>query len=167
MSNFTITTNRLILRPHQLDDVPFMVELNSDIEVTRYTGDGAITEEDAKNIVTRLSQQFKEARMGRFLAIEKSTGEKIGWTGLAHLKDRNVIDLGYRFLRNRWGIGYATEASLACLDYGFNELKISEITARVDALNVASIRVLKKIGMTQFASGKDDEGEYFDFIISS
>ena len=49
--------------------------------------------------------------MGRFIVIEKSSGEKIGWSGLAFLKDRKVVDLGFRFKKNKWNLGYATESS--------------------------------------------------------
>lgn len=66
-----------------------MIELNSNIEVTRYTGDGTVTEAEAKSIISRLTTQFNEARMGRFVAIEKSTGEKIGLTEFAHGKDED------------------------------------------------------------------------------
>lgn len=166
MALFKIETPRLILRPHQLDDIPFMVQLNSDPEVTRYTGSGAINEKEAQAIVERLTIQFNERRMGRFLVTEKSSGEKIGWAGLAYLKDRDVIDLGYRFQKNKWGLGYATEASIACLKYGFEDLKIAEITGRADVLNLASIRVLEKLGMKKFNHGKDEDGEFFDHKIS-
>lgn len=165
MTSFKLETPRLILRPHQIEDIPFMVTLNSDPEVTRYTGDGAITELEAKNIVERLTKQFSENRMGRFLAIEKSSGEKIGWAGLSFLKDRQVVDLGYRLLKSKWGFGYATEASVACLKYGFEDLKLSEITARADALNLASIQVMKKLRMKQFNCGKDEDGEFVDYKI--
>jgi len=166
MSLFELHTPRLILRPHLPEDIPFMVALNSDPDVTRYTGDGAVTEQEAHEIIVRLTKQFAELKMGRFLAIEKTTGEKIGWTGLAYLKDRNVIDLGYRFLKNRWGLGYATEASIACLQYGFKDLNIEEITARVDVLNLPSINVLEKLRMKRFNFGIDEDGEFFDYKIS-
>lgn len=166
MNSFVLQTERLILRPHHFSDVNFMVELNSDIEVTRYTGDGPINEVDAEFILKKLAIQFSKERMGRFLVFEKLTGEKIGWAGLSFLQDRGVVDLGYRFLRNKWRLGYATEASKECLRYGFTELNIPEITARVDSLNVSSIRVLEKLMMTRHSAGLDADGEYFDYRLT-
>lgn len=167
MEKFIIETQRLSLRPHQYDDVSFMIELNSDPEVTRYTGDGSVDEEQAREIVSRLLTQFKEKNIGRFITIEKATGEKVGWCGLAFLKDRGVIDLGYRFLRSKWGLGYATESGRACLRYGFETLYFNEITARVDARNLSSIHVLKKLGMHESELRRDEDGEFYDFNISS
>jgi ribosomal-protein-alanine N-acetyltransferase len=163
MDFFVIETERLGLRPHRLEDIPFMVEFSSDPEVTRFTGDSALDEAEALAIVSRLTVQFETAKMGRFIAIEKSSGERIGWAGLAILKDRNVVDLGYRFLRKKWGLGYGTESARACLRYGFVNLKLPEITARVDARNLASMHVLKKLRRQQSEIFRDEEGEFFDF----
>jgi RimJ/RimL family protein N-acetyltransferase len=163
--NFIMETERLILRPHCDDDLSFMVELNEDPEVNLYTGDGPITKETARKILSSLTEQFQEQKMGRFVVIEKTTGETIGWCGLAFLQDRKVVDLGFRFKKSKWNLGYATESSLKFLEYGFNKLKLQEITAQVDTRNDASIRVLKKLNMLQSAEKIDEEGSYFDFSI--
>ena len=57
------------------------------------------------------------------------------------------MDLGYRLLRSAWGRGYATEASKACLEWGFREAGLDTIIGRVARANTASIRVLEKVGM--------------------
>ena len=59
-------------------------------------------------------------------------------------------DLGYRFMQKYWGKGYATEASLACIDYGFKILNLNRIIGNAMKENVASIKVFKKLSMIYF-----------------
>lgn len=58
-----------------------------------------------------------------------------------------MVDLGFRFFQIYWGNGIATEAAKACLDYGFSELQLETIIGRALIENIASIKVLEKIGM--------------------
>jgi ribosomal-protein-alanine N-acetyltransferase len=60
---------------------------------------------------------------------------------------RNFYDIGYRFIPRFWGKGYATESALAVLDYGFNELNIKTIFGAAEIDNIASNKVLQKIGL--------------------
>ena len=76
----------------------------------------------------------------------KNDNEFIGWCGLKHLPDQGIIDLGYRFIKIFWGKGFATEAAKHTLDYGFKNLHINIITGRAHIENVASQKVLEKIG---------------------
>ena len=69
----------------------------------------------------------------------------LGWCGLKRHGDGQV-DLGYRLLRSAWGRGYATEASKACLEWGFQEAGWTRSSVAWRA-NTASIRVLEKVGM--------------------
>ncbi|WP_437522079.1 GNAT family N-acetyltransferase [Sorangium sp. So ce726] len=142
-----LLTERLSLRPHRLSDVLFMMELNSDPEVVRYTGDTAFAcEDEARAVVARLARQFEDFRMGRFIVSDRKTGEKLGWCGLRWHDDLEVTDLGYRFFRKHWGKGYATEAAAACIRYAVEELRLSRLVAHAMLENVASVRVLEKLG---------------------
>lgn len=142
-----LTTARLLLRPHELDDVPFMIDLNSDPEVVRYTGDGALeSEEEARAIIARVQRQVDVWRMGRSVVIDRATGEKLGWCGLKWFEEEQEADLGYRFHRRHWGKGYATESSIATIEYAFGELDLDRLVANVVEANVASVRVLEKLG---------------------
>ncbi len=67
------------------------------------------------------------------------------WCGLKRLADDQVV-LGYRFFRRHWGKGYATEASRAALGFGFGELALPRVVALVAEENVASLRVMQKLG---------------------
>ena len=85
--------------------------------------------------------------MGRWAIHLKSNDEFIGWCGLKHIIEENEIDLGYRLFEKYWGNGYASEAAKATLDYGVNNLKLTNIIARAAKDNVASINVIKKLGL--------------------
>jgi len=71
----------------------------------------------------------------------------VGWAGLAYLPEFDEIDLGYRFLPEYWGLGIATEASRAILNYGFDQLELKKIIAIAMKEHKASIRVMQKVGM--------------------
>jgi len=146
---FILQTPRLLLRRKVLEDAPFLLELNSDPEVIKYTGDGAFKNlEEAEGIVRYVISQYEKNGYGRWLVSLKETDEPIGWCGLKYHDDSGDTDLGYRFLQKHWGKGYATEAGRACLDYGFGPLGLKRIIGRTATDNLASIQVLKKLGMT-------------------
>ncbi len=150
MTAALLTTPRLLLRPHAPEDVDFMVRLNADFEVVRYTGDVAFEDpSEALAVIRSLQAQYAERRMGRLVAIERETGQPVGWCGLKWHADEGVADLGYRFLRDRWGRGYATEASEACIRFGFIDLDLPMLIARVVPANVGSVRVLEKLGFSR------------------
>ena len=144
-----LETTRLILRPGILSDAPLLMELNSDPEVVRYTGDvGFMNIVEAENIVKeRLIPQFEKYKMGRFQVFLKD-GTYLGWCGLRYFPEKDEVDLGYRFMKKFWGKGYATEASLACLEYGFNTLGLKRICAEAMPENIDSIKVMQKLKMT-------------------
>lgn len=160
---FKLITQRLELKVHDLEDADFLLELNSDSEVTRYVPDGPLeSSQRAVELIRRLQEQFKERQIGRFIVFEKQTGKKIGWCGLKWLENVKEIDLGYRFLRSEWGKGFASEAAQACLDYGFNTLNFEKITARIAPENTASLHVAKKLGMNELGKVVEDN---FVFIV--
>jgi len=79
----------------------------------------------------------------------------IGWCGLKYDPAANEYDLGYRFIQNYWGKGYATEAARGVLEYCREHLTGKRIVGKALIENVASIRVLEKIGM-QFERNEED-----------
>ncbi len=151
-----IETERLILREILTTDVEGMFELDSNVTVHKYLGNNPVkTKQQVVNVIKFIREQYEERGIGRFAAIEKSSGDFIGWSGLKLNIDekeelnniRNFYDIGYRFLPRYWGKGYATESSLAIMDYGFNELNIKTICGAADIKNIASNKVLQKIGL--------------------
>jgi [ribosomal protein S5]-alanine N-acetyltransferase len=146
-----LETERLILRKKVIEDAPFFLELNSNPLVTQYTGDGAFRNlKAAEDIVKFVIAQYEKNGYGRWLVADKITGEPLGWCGLKLHDGTQETDLGYRFMQKYWGKGYATEASLACIDYGFKILNLKRIIGNAMKENVASIKVFKKLSMIYF-----------------
>jgi RimJ/RimL family protein N-acetyltransferase len=137
-------TERLILREWILEDAENFFELNNDPDVIRYTGDPPFESIKATREFIRNYDAFKKEGMGRWVCILKETGENIGWCGLRK-KPKGFVDLGYRFHQKHWNKSYATEAGMACLEFGFYQLKLEIIVANTAAENEASSRVIQKL----------------------
>jgi [ribosomal protein S5]-alanine N-acetyltransferase len=150
---FFIETERLILRDLLPTDGDGMFELDSNAEVHRYLGNNPIkTIEETQKIIENIHQQYLENGIGRWATIEKSNGNFIGWSGLKFVKDTesghtNYYDVGYRFIPQYWGKGYATESAKAALKYGFTELNLDEIIGTANVENIKSRRILEKCGL--------------------
>jgi len=147
-----IETKRLFLRPITEADVKDFFELDSNPNVHIYLGNKPVkTIIESEAMVADILEQYKTNGLGRLAIIEKSTQEFIGWSGLKYeenlRKEFKYYDIGYRLKENFWGKGYATEAALASLNYGFKDLKLNEIGAAADVNHIASNTILKKIGM--------------------
>jgi RimJ/RimL family protein N-acetyltransferase len=142
-----IQTPRLLLREFLLADAAAFYAMNLDPEVIRYTGDRPFASIAEAERFIRAYDQYQRFGYGRWSVIEKATGEYLGFCGLKFHPDTGETDLGYRLMRRYWGLGLATEASKACLAYGFNGLDLTSIVGRVREDNPASIRVLEKTGM--------------------
>lgn len=154
-SEVFLETERLVLRAFRADDARALIDLDSDPEVMRYLTNGEPTPPDIihEKAMPRLLR-FNETTgiYDYFAAIEKKTGDFIGWFHFRPPFDldkaeHGEMELGYRMKQSAWGKGYATEAAGAILQKGFNELKVPLITARAMVANQRSTRVLEKIGL--------------------
>ncbi|MEL7531040.1 MAG: GNAT family N-acetyltransferase [Bacteroidota bacterium] len=162
-----IETERLLLREITLADKEEMFQLHANAEVQKYTGEPPLESmaEMEQAIRTRVSD-YKKYGYGRWASFLKNDGQFIGWAGLAYLPEFDEIDLGYRFLPQYWGMGFATEASQAILKYGFDKLELSRIIAIAMKENKASIRVMEKVGMefdkyAPYEAGGEDVAWYW------
>jgi ribosomal-protein-alanine N-acetyltransferase len=146
----TLETERLILREFEEDDLQAVQEYASDSEVVRYMEWGPNTEKDTREFLQRaFDQRQKRPRSEYGLAvILKSENQLVGGGGIYIANpDHKEAELGYCFNRRFWGQGYATEAARAFVAFGFAELGLHRIYATCDPANVASARVMEKIGM--------------------
>jgi [ribosomal protein S5]-alanine N-acetyltransferase len=142
-----IESERLILRPLNIDDAIYFYELNNDPDVIQYTGD--IPFESKKEAYDFLQNydQFKKYKTGRMAVIRKQDNGFLGWCGIKFDPPSGEYDLGFRFFKKYWNQGYASEAAIASLKYGFENLNIDLILGRAMEQNLASIKVLEKCGM--------------------
>lgn len=147
-----IFTERLILRKLKEDDVDNIFLLDSNPEVMKYVGVPPLThKEESAKMLENIINQYKKNGTARLAVIEKESNRFIGWSGIKLLTDevngfKNIYELGYRFLPEFWGKGYATEAALASLDLGFNQLNVEKIYAYADINNQSSNHILTKLG---------------------
>ena len=145
-----IQTKRLVLRDFNEDDWEAVHEYASDPEVVRYMEWGPNTEEETRNFIKRaISHQNEKPRRNFTLAIVlKSEGKLIGGCGIVVSDPENRQGyIGYCLNRNFWGRGYATEVAEALVKFGFERLNLHRIFATCDPKNLASARVLEKVGM--------------------
>jgi [ribosomal protein S5]-alanine N-acetyltransferase len=146
--NDYIETKRTILRRLTVGDAEDFFALNLDKDVLKYTGDQPFENiQSAKDFLINYDQ-YQKYGVGRFAVIEKATSKFIGWCGLKYNPDKDEYDIGFRFFRDYWNKGFATETASMCLAYGFKDLKIKRIFGRAMKENISSIKVLEKIGMT-------------------
>ncbi len=144
-----LETERLLLREYVEEDAEAFLRLNSNPEVFRYTSDGPIaTVEEARAILRAFPiADYRTHGFGRWACVLRESGEAIGFAGLKFLPETGEVDLGYRFIPEQWGRGLATEASRAVVRFGFETLRLREITALVQPENTASVRVIEKCGL--------------------
>ncbi|MBW4609147.1 MAG: GNAT family N-acetyltransferase [Hassallia sp. WJT32-NPBG1] len=156
-----LETERLILRQFSEEDADKLFELDSDTEVTRFVPNAGqpsnYTAIKNETLPTYFEYYQKYDGYGCWAAIEKSSKAFIGWflfRPIVHapffnpeLANPNDIELGYRLRKAAWGKGYATECSKSLIAKGFSELGAQRVLAVAFAANLASIRVMEKVGL--------------------
>jgi len=158
-------TERLILREILPTDTTGMFELDSDPEVHKYLGNKPLKDlNQIINVINSVRLQYKDHGIGRWAIIDRKTNEFIGWTGLKFVTQptnnhKNYYDLGYRIKRKFWHKGIATETAIICLEYAFTKLNLNEIYAAASIENLASNKILQKIGMNFIETFKYEEIE--------
>ena len=152
MSGPSITTGRLLLRRWRASDVEAFAAMNSDPEVMRYIGSGTTrTSEQAMASIRGFERGWNEKGYGLFAVELLDSGQMIGFTGFSDPtflpEIMPAVELGWRYARQSWGNGYATEAALAALDFGLLKLRLPEIVCIYQTENCASGRIIQKLGM--------------------
>ena len=151
-------TPRLILRQFTKADAPLIFQLNSDPKIVKYVHEPVLErEEQAQIIINNIILPQYKRKLGRWAIHIKDGMEFIGWCGLKYRPELDEIDLGYRLIKKAWGKSYATEAAQNTLDHGFKKLDIRLITGRAHIENIASIKILEKIGMQFIGEGIVDD----------
>lgn len=142
-----IQTERLVLREFLVEDAPFILELLNTEAWLRFIGDrGVRSLGDAKLYLHSGPQKsYTEHGFGLWLVM-LNDHTPIGMCGLLKRDTLPALDLGFAFLPNYSGKGYAYEAAQAAISYARQELKEAELLAITDPDNLSSIRLLEKLG---------------------
>lgn len=143
-------TNRLILRTFQPEDFAPFAKMNADPEVMQHFPSTLNADETAA-LIKKIQTHQSEHGFSLYACELKETGAFIGFVGLlkpsfdAHFTP--CVEIGWRLAKEHWGRGLATEAAKTVLQYGFQEKQLKEIVSFTAKQNIASIRVMEKIGL--------------------
>ena len=145
-----LTTERLALRRFTLDDVDWLEALYSDEAVTRYLG-GTRSRAAVEELLRVRILEYYDAHpgLGIWLTLERSSGARLGFHLLNHIQGESIIQIGFGLATSAWGRGIGTEMASAVLRYGFVELGLPRIVGMANLDNLASQRVLGKIGLAR------------------
>jgi [ribosomal protein S5]-alanine N-acetyltransferase len=147
VAGLPLVTERLVIRPFVAADLDALHAVYGDPEVTRWMPPYSELDDTRRALEIHIAEAAA-SRPAFWAVIDRASGELIGDAGLGLVEGGGgELGLGYTLGRAWWGRGYATEAARACLRYAFEELRLPEVLAVVRPENVASIRVLEKIGM--------------------
>jgi [ribosomal protein S5]-alanine N-acetyltransferase len=144
-----LQTDRLILRRYTLDDAEFIVRLVNDPSWLRFIGDKNVHNlDDARRYLREGPlDMYERYGFGMFRVEERDGGTPAGMCGLIKRDTLPDVDVGYAFLPQFRGKGYAFEAASAVLEYGNRVFGLQRVLAITSPDNAGSIRVLEKAGM--------------------
>ena len=150
MRSTTLHTTRLSLREFTSDDVDDLLRSDGDARVMRYLANGLAprTREEVAASIERMRAAYLERPgCGLLHASRSEDGEYVGGCGLFKVREGDDLEIAYRLPVDCWGHGYATEMAGAVLQHGFATLGLSRVLGLTWPENVASQRVLVKLGM--------------------
>jgi len=139
-----LETERLALCRFTEADVDHLFALHNDPDVMRFLNGGKPTPRE------EIEREYREhfAGDGYWAAVEKATGEFLGWFAFNQKESGpEEAELGYRLKRSAWGKGYATEGSRALIQKGFTELGVRRVFAETMVVHAASRRVMENAGL--------------------
>ena len=144
-----IETERLALRRATLADAPFTLDLwNQPSYIAHIRDWGVRTVAQAEALLQeRILASYQLHGFGQFVVTLKPGGVPIGLCGLIRRPAWDEVDVGYAFLPQYWGSGYALEAAQACVQYGLTTLGLRRVVAIVSPNNERSIHLLEKLGL--------------------
>lgn len=158
LSTPTLKTDRLQLRPFDGADADALFSMHSSAHVLRYWDAPPWTEPERANAFIAACRHMADDGTGVRPAVHRRSDDAfIGWCGLTRWNlDYRSASMGYCLSDAAWGHGYATEAGRALLQWAFDTLDLNRVQAEADTRNVASARVLEKLGFTLEGTLRED-----------
>ena len=144
-----------MLREFTVEDAAGIFALNSNPDVMQHTGVALMQNvNEAQDFINGYTE-YADYGYGSWACVLKQSGDFIGAFGLRYRPQQNIVTIGGLFLPAYWGKGYATEATVACLNYAFKELDIASVSAFCNINNLASIAILEKLGFAKTGTFED------------
>lgn len=169
-----IETQRLILRPIELDDAQSMYEYASNNEVMEHlTFPKHISVEHSRNVIQSIFLTKKESVNvpESYAIVEKISGKMIGCCDFTDIDRFHNSEIGYVLNQKYWGKGYMTEAVSKVIEIGFEYLNLERIVIRHNVENIRSKRVIQKLGLVyegiQRSSSVNSNGKRCDVAVYS
>ena len=162
-----IETERLLLRMFKAEDLEVIYCLFSDADVQKYLSvENKRTREQLRIALKNFVCRWEERGFGLWCVTEKKTGEMVGYCGFQYFDNMPQVEIIFAFLRNFWSKGFATEAAKACLRFWFEEMNRDQLFAATSPENLASLRVLEKIGMSYVEKSNHYRMDLVTYLIS-
>lgn len=150
---FYLETPRLVLRLFQESDAADLFRIEGNPDVMRYIRPPAV---DASQSLARIQQEIiynqSYPGLGLCACFEKENETYIGLAKIKHIDPTDDIEVGYAFVPEAWGKGYATELTKAAIEYLQTNFASRRIIAFIQAENANSRKVLEKSGMKEITS---------------
>lgn len=152
-----LETERLVLRHMEAEDTDALAAVLSDPIAMQYYPH-AFSREEVAQWVARWMASYDANAYGLYAMVLRKTGKVIGDCGhaLQNIDGKSEIEIGYHVRRDLWGHGYATEAARVLLRWAFDTLDLNRVQAETDTRNVASARVLEKLGFVREGTLRED-----------
>ncbi|MDE1460964.1 GNAT family N-acetyltransferase [Spartinivicinus poritis] len=146
----TLKTERLTLRQWQSEDYKFFAALNADPVVMKYFP-SCLSAVQSDAFADKLVSLIAKRGWGLWAVELKDTAQFIGFVGLhqpeAELPFTPCVEIGWRLAKAYWGVGYATEAAQAALQFAFDTLNLNEVVSFTSVTNKQSQAVMQRLGM--------------------
>ncbi len=141
-------TERLALRPLSGPDAEALHRISNEPPVRRYLRDDEpVSRSRIEELIVQSARTFSERGLGLFGVRLRGGEEIVGLCGFFRPEGMEEMELAYELTHDLWGRGLATEAARGCLRYAFTEVGLERVIAGADRTNVASVRVIEKLGM--------------------
>lgn len=169
---FPLITERLLLRPFTDDDLDALHDIQGRPDVARYLYWAPRSRDETREMLDRVKRMtaIEEGSDAlRLAAVLPYSGTLIGDVSLQQISREHLQgEIGFVLHPDHQGRGYATEASAVLLRLGFEKLGLHRIIGRCDARNIASTRVMERLGMRREAHFRENEfvkGEWCDELV--
>jgi len=148
MQTLSLETSRLRIRQLEVDDAGFIYRLVNDPQWLRFIGDKGVSNlDDARDYIeTGPLEMYRKNGFGLNLVALKDSNEAIGICGILQRETLTEADLGFAFMPDYRGRGFAFEASQAVLEHGLENLGLERVAAILSPQNTASEKLLRKLG---------------------